>query len=216
MATGAAGPWLGSAVVEAKCRVKPGEESGFSWLPVRLSIKSIFPTVEFTYSENIPYSGCLTFLQYCFQMGKHPLRAQPSQMLRPQCRSPPRLCSVPDHLGVGVPGPRSWAGASEETRVTQPSPWAAETSSLTCPIVRACRATACPGPTEPRPGPTHARLQEAFCPAHATGVHQAGACWRSAPDWDGGSPPPSGSPSTGASPQVPCPAPERQPAGPWS
>lgn len=81
MATGAAGPRLGWAAVEAKCRVKAWGGIRVLWLLVRLSIKSIFLTVEFTYSENIPYSGRLTFLQYCFQMGKHPLGARPLQML---------------------------------------------------------------------------------------------------------------------------------------
>lgn len=181
-ASGAAGPRLGRATAEAKSRVKAGEESGFFWLLARLSIKSIFLTAEFTYSETSPSSGRLTLPQYCFQMGRYPLGARPRRHTGQRAAHHPafvlrvprgRLSGVEQGCQARAPmGITAGSRQSGYQRTPGPEPWAERPLSCPHPVVRAVTGVGRPGltgaPVEgilfvcPAPGKSH-RTIPAFC-----------------------------------------------------
>lgn len=167
---------------------RPREESGFFWLLVRLSIKSIFLTVEFTYSEASPSSGRLTLLQYCFQMGRYPLGAQPHRLTGQRAAHHPafvlRVPLGPRSLGelsgvergcqarapMGITTESGQAGCQ---RAPGPKLWAERPLSCPRPAVRAVTGVDSPGLTGapgggvlfvcPAPGKSH-RTIPAFFP----------------------------------------------------
>lgn len=211
-AAGAAGPRLGRAQRKPSAGRRPGEESGFSWLVVRLSIKSILLAAEFTDPGSSPAGpACITAL--LLPDGRTPAPSPAPRRPRPRARAPPRLCSRGPTRGAPTRSHRAPGEGPRESPRGENGPGASASLG----------PSGGPRPPSCRCGRGRVPAGEASWPPPPPGARRAGALQLSQPR-GGVQPPRSDSPrplSTQVGPSPP-PAPEGQPwalamppAGPW-